>query len=115
MKYILVIMLMLSLNVSADYVKNTMAVCPDEETVLDMIHEYQVHDVSGDAFELEMWLMGHNCKIIDNKTPIEVLDYTGKKIGIIKLKLKKDGDIVFGQGKDVQIEQSGDKNTIYKF
>ena len=108
-------MLTLSLNLSADYVKNTMAVCPDEETVLDLIHEYDIGDVAGDALKLEMWLMGHGCKIIDKKTGIEVLDYTGKKTGIIKMKLKKEGDIVFGQGKDVQIEQSGDKNTIYKF
>ena len=115
MKYLFVMMFLVGTSVYADYVKNTMAVCPDEETVLELINEYEIGDVSGDALKLEMWLMGHNCKIIDNKTGIEVLDYTGKKTGIIKLKLKKEGDIVFGQGKDVQIEQSGDKNTIYRF
>ena len=108
-------MVLLGVSLSADYVKSTMAVCPDEDTVLELIHEYEVNDVKADAMKLEMWLMGHNCKIIDNKTPIQVLNYTGKKTGIIKMKLKTEGDIVFGQGKDVHIEQSGDKNTIYKF
>lgn len=109
------IMLMLSLNVSADYVKKTTAVCQDEKTILELSEKFVAEDVAKDALEMEMWLMGHNCKIIDKKTAIEVLDYTGKNTGVIKIKLKKSGAIVYGKGKGVQIEQPGNKNIIHKF
>jgi len=115
MKYILAIMLMLSLNVSADYVKKTMAVCDEEETVYALDSKFDAEKVKKDGVEMEMWLMSHNCKVIDKKTEITVLNYTGKKTGVVKIKLVKTGEVVFGQGKNVQIEQPGDKNTIYKF
>ena len=115
MKYILAIMLMLSLNVSADYVKKTMAVCDEEETVLELSSIAESERMAKNGLNAELWLMSHNCKVIDKKTEITVLDYTGKKTGVIKIKLVKTGEVVFGQGKNVQIEQPGDKNTIYKF
>jgi len=115
MRYILAIMLILSLDLSADYVKKTMAVCDEETSVLDLANKVEVQENLKDGLEMEMWLMSHNCKLIDNNTEIKVLDYTGKKTGVIKLKLVKTGEIVFGPGKAVQIEQPGDKNTILKF
>ena len=115
MKFILMFMMVLTLNLSADYVKKTMAVCADEDTMLELLVILDKKEVDTDALEQEMWLMSHNCQIIDKKTAIEVLDYTGKKTGIIKIKLKKKGEIVYGTGKAVQIEQPGDKNIILKF
>jgi len=115
MKYILAIMLMLSVNVYADYVKKTMAVCVEEKAILELDDHVEVKEIAKDGLELEMWLMSHNCKIIDKKTEITVLDYTGKKTGILKIKLVKTGEVVFGQGKSVEIEQPGNKNIIHKF
>jgi hypothetical protein len=115
MKYILVIVLILGLNVSADYVKKTVAVCADAKTV-EELHQYaQVHATDKDGLELELWLMSHNCKIIDKNTKIKVLEYTGKYKGVLKIKLKKTGEVVYGLNKGIQIEQPGQKNIILKF
>ena len=114
MRLTLIFLILLGLNLNADYVKKTTAVCDNENTLLELA-DYQKTIVSKDTLELEMWLMGHDCKIIDNKTKIQVLDYTGKITGILKIKLKKDNSIVYGLGRAIQIEQPGQKNIIYKF
>ncbi len=115
MKYILAILLMLNLSLSADYVKKTTAVCDAEETIYELDQKSEAKEVVKDGLEMEMWLMSHNCKVIDKNTEISVLDYTGKVQGVLKIKLVKTGEIVYVPGKAVQIEQPGDKNTIYKF
>ncbi len=115
MRYILAIMLILSLNVSADYVKKTMVICDEEKTVFELDTKVEAEEMRKDGVDMELWLMSHNCKVIDKNTEIKVLDYTGKKTGVIKLKLIKTGEIVFGPGKAVEIEQPGNKNIILKF
>lgn len=112
MRYVFVLAILLGINLSADYVKKTMAVCDEEATILELAQYSEANEAAKDAMQMEMWLTGHNCRIIDRKTEIEVLDYTGKITGIIKIKLKKSGDVVYGRGASVEIEQPGQKNII---
>jgi len=115
MKCIAIVTILLGTSLCADYLRETMAVC-DEATTLTQLQGYsKTHKVSKDSVEMEMWLMSHNCKVIDRKTEIEVLDYTGKKTEILKIKLKKTGAVVYGFNKGIQIEQPGQKNVIMKF
>ena len=66
-------------------------------------------------FEIEHWIMKNDCKVIDKNTQIEVLDYTGKKKVVLKVKLKESGEIMYALSKAIQIEQPGQKNVIHKF
>lgn len=115
MRFIAVLVVLFALGLHADRVKKTLAVCASEKSVVELAEYSKVHPVEEDALGMGLWLMKHDCKIIDNKTEIEVLDYTGKKKEIVKIRLKKTGDVVFGQSKGIQIEQPGQKNVIYKF
>jgi len=112
MKYTLTLLLLLGLSLNADYVKKTTAVCDDADTLLELAELSKQENMAAGSLELEMWLTGHNCKIIDRKTSVEILDYTGKATGIIKVKLKEENDVVYGLGKAFQIEQPGQKNII---
>ena len=40
---------------------------------------------------------------------------TGKNKEILKIRLKKTEEVVFGRSKGIEIEQPGQKNVIYKF
>ena len=110
-KFLPVLIILLGLNLSADYVKHTAVGCASPET----IQRIDGKKATLDASELELWLMKNNCKVIDKKTLIEVLDYSGKKQMNLKLKLKKTGEILYSQSKAIQIEQPGQKNIIHKF
>ena len=115
MRFALILMILLGLELSADRVKKTMSVCSEEATVLELMEYKEAKKMSEDGLNLELWLMSHNCKIIDKKTEVEVLDYTGKKKEIVKIMLKKTGEVVYGLSKAIEIEQPGQKNVIYKF
>lgn len=117
MKSIMILVVLFGLGLHADRVKKTVTVCSEEATITELREYAKTHSIDKvkGGVELELWLMSHNCKIIDNKTEIEVLDYTGKKNQILKIRLKKTGDIVYGMNKGIQIEQPGQKNVIYKF
>ena len=115
MKFLVVLVVIFGLGLHADRVKKTSTVCTSLESVVQLVEYTKVHPVSEDALGMELWLMNHECKIIDSKTEIEVLDYTGKKQEILKMRLKKTGEVVFGLSKGIQIEQPGQKNVIYKF
>jgi len=99
----------------ADRVKETAAVCMSAETIAELREYRDVQKHAKDSLDMELWLMKHDCKIIDKKTEIEVLDYTGKKKDVVKIQLKKTGEVVYGLSKAIQIEQPGQKNVIYKF
>jgi len=115
MRFVLILMMLFAIELSADRVKETMTVCAEESTVYELREYTEAKKMSEDSLNLELWLMGHECKIIDKKTEIEVLDYTGKKKEVVKIKLKKTGEVVFGLSKAIEIEQPGQKNVIYKF
>ena len=115
MRFALILMVLLGSVIWADRVKKTMSVCTEESTVHELMEYTEAKKMSEDGLSLELWLMGHGCKIIDSKTAIEVLDYTGKKKEVVKIKLKKTGEVVFGLSKAIEIEQPGQKNVIYKF
>ena len=115
MKYIAMLTILLTAGLYADYVKKTMAVCDEVQTVIELQEYRDTHKASKDAVEIELWLMSHNCRIIDRKTAIEVLDYTGKRENVLKIKLKATGAVVYGLNKGIQIEQPGQKNVIMKF
>jgi len=115
MRYTLLFTILLSLSLQADYVKKTIGVCSSEETLLELQEYAKEHMLEKGGLELEMWLMSHDCKIIDKHTKIEVLDYTGKRTEVLKVLLKKSGDIVYTINKGIQIEQPGQKNILYKF
>jgi hypothetical protein len=115
LKYILIVTILLGLNLNADYIKQTIAACNAEETVAQLQEYAKKHKIEKGDLELELWLMKHECQILDKKTKIEVLEYTGKKKEHVKLLLKESGDIVFAHHKGIQIEQPGQKNIIYKF
>jgi hypothetical protein len=103
------------INLCADRVKETAAVCMSAETIAELREYRDVQKHPKDSLDMELWLMKHDCKIIDKKTEIEVLDYTGKKKDIVKIQLKETGEVVYGLSKAIQIEQPGQKNVIYKF
>jgi len=115
MRYLLIIMVLFGLDLFADRVKETAAVCMSSETIAELREYRDVQKHAKDSLDMELWLMKHDCKIIDKKTEIEVLDYTGKKKDIVKIQLKKTGEVVYGLSKAIQIEQPGQKNVIYKF
>ena len=115
MKYALLLTLLLGLNVQADYIKKTIGACKEKATVLELKDYTKEHALEKGGLELELWLMNHECTVLDKKTQIEVLDYTGKKEEVLKILLKKTGDIVYSLNKGIQIEQPGQKNVIYKF
>jgi len=115
MKYGLMIMIVLGLGLQADYVKKTIAVCSNESAVEDLRKHSKDHLVEKGGLELELWLMNHDCKIIDKKTKITVLDYNGKKEYLLKVKLDKTGEVVYTLNKGIQVEQPGQKNVIFKF
>ena len=115
MKYTLILTILLGLNLNADYIKKTIAACAAEETISELQAYASEHKIEKGDLDLELWLMNHECQIIDKKTKIEVLGYTGEKSDVIKLLLKETGNIVFAPNKGVQIEQPGQKNIIYKF
>lgn len=115
MKTILIVMILLGLDLSADYVQKTIVVCASEKTFTEVLEYSKDHVMEKGGLDIELWLMNHECKIIDKKTEIEVLDYTGKTMEFLKLKLKKTGEIVYSRKHGVQIEQPGQKNVIYKF
>lgn len=115
MKITLLLSILLALSLQADYVKKTIGVCSSAETLLELEKYSKTHILEKGGLELEMWMMSHDCKIIDKKTKIEVLDYTGKRTEVLKVLLKKTGDIVYTLNKGIQIEQPGQKNVIYKF
>ncbi|PHR59434.1 MAG: hypothetical protein COA44_00380 [Arcobacter sp.] len=115
MKHILLLSILLALSLEADYVKKTIGVCSSQETLLELNEYSKTHLLEKGGLELELWLMSHDCKIIDKNTQVEVLDYTGKKTEILKVLLKKTGDIVYTLNKGIQIEQPGQDNIIYKF
>lgn len=115
MKYFLIIMIFFGMDLFADRVKETAAVCKTAETIAELREYRDVQKHAKDGLDMELWLMGHDCKVIDNKTEIEVLDYTGKQKDIVKMQLKDTGEVVYGLSKAIQIEQPGQKNVIYKF
>jgi len=114
MKYLL-LSILCALSLQADYVKETTGACAEEETLLELEEYAKTHFLKKGGLEIELWMISHDCKIIDRNTKIEVLDYTGKKTEILKILLKKTGDIVFTNNKNIQIEQPGQDNIIYKF
>ncbi|MDF1882081.1 hypothetical protein JHD50_12360 [Sulfurimonas sp. MAG313] len=115
MKYLLILTILCVLNLQADYVKKTTAVCKTKQMVIDL-REYSGASLEAkDPLELELWLLSHECKIITKKVAIEVLDYTGKEIEVIKIRLKKSGEVVYTYGQAIQIEQHGQNDIIYKF
>mgnify|MGYP000191405970 CR=1 FL=1 len=114
-KFTLILITLFGLELSADYVKNTAAACSSEETITALKEQIDTKKVALDGIEMELWLMKNDCKVIDKKTQIEVLDYTGKKKKILKIKLKKTGEVRYGLSKAIQIEQPGQKNVIHKF
>jgi hypothetical protein len=107
--------LFFGMGLFADRVKETAAVCSSAETMAQLREYREAKKLTNDSMDMELWLMGHNCKIIDKNTEIEVLDYTGKTKDILKIQLKKTGEVVYGLSKAIQIEQPGQKNIIYKF
>ncbi|HIC43924.1 MAG TPA: hypothetical protein EYO73_06425 [Sulfurimonas sp.] len=115
MKAILFLSILLTLGVHADYVKKTIGVCSSEETLIELKTYSKTHILEKGGIELEMWMMAHNCKIIDKNTKIQILDYTGKNSEVLKVLLKQTGDIVYTTNKGIQIEQPGQDNIIYKF
>lgn len=115
MKYILILTILLGLNLHADYIKKTIAACKAESTIVELQEYAKKHKIEKGDLELELWLMNHECQIIDKKTKIEVLGYTGKKSDVVKLLLKETRDVLYTHTKGVQIEQPGQKNVIYKF
>ena len=115
MRYFLMIMVFFGMDLCADRVIKTAAVCASAETVSQLREYREAHEGEEGGLDMELWLMSHDCKIIDKKTEIEVLDYTGKKKEIVKIQLKKTGEVVYGMSKAIQIEQPGQKNIIYKF
>ena len=114
-KFALILMTLFGLELSADYVKKTAIACSEEETIRTLNDSVDAKTIAQNGLEMELWLMKNNCKVIDKKTQIEVLDYTGKKQMILKIKLKKTGEVVYGRSKAIQIEQPGQKNIIHKF
>ena len=115
MRLTLLFTILFGLELFADYVKNTAAVCEDEKTVLELIERKKLKNSQLDGLEMELWLMNHGCKVIDKKTKIEVLDYTGVEKEVLKIRLQKSNEIVYGHSKAIQIEQPGQKNVIHKF
>ena len=115
MRYFLIIMVFFGINLFADRVIETAAVCTSAEMIAELREYRDVQKHAKDGLDMELWLMNHDCKVIDKKTEIEVLDYTGKKKEIVKIQLKKTGEVVFGLSKAIQVEQPGQKNVIYKF
>ncbi len=115
MKYIGIISLLLGLELSADYVKKTIAVCSDKDKVFELREFAKKENIDKGGVEVELWLMNHECRVIDNKTRIEVLEYKGKEQEVLKLLLKDSGDIVYAPNRGIQIEQPGQKDIIYKF
>ena len=115
MRYFLIIMVFFGMDLFADRVKETAAVCSSAETMSQLREHREANKDQKNGFDMELWLMSHDCKVIDKKTEIEVLDYTGKQKGIVKIQLKKTGEVVYGFSKAIQIEQPGQKNVIYKF
>ncbi len=115
MKTIWIVMILLGMDLYADRVKETAAVCSSAETMGQLREYREEKKLKNDSMDMELWLISHDCKIIDSKTEIEVLDYTGKTKEIVKIMLKKTGEVVFGLSKAIQIEQPGQKNIIYKF
>jgi len=115
MKFILLTSLLFTLTLQADYVKKTVGACASEEMFLELQEYSKEHVLEKGGLELEMWLMGHNCQVLTKKTAVEVLDYTGKKEEVLKVLLKKTGDVVYTTNKGIQIEQPGQKNILYKF
>jgi hypothetical protein len=108
-------MVFFGMNLLADRVKETAAVCMSAETIAELREYRDVQKHVKDSLDMELWLMSHDCKVIDKKTEIEVLDYTSKQKEIVKIQLKKTGEVVYGLSKAIQIEQPGQKNVIYKF
>lgn len=114
-KFTLILMTIFGLELSADYVKKTTAVCSEEETIRNLKDSIDAKKIAKDSLDMELWLMKNDCKIIDKKTQIEVLDYTGKEHVILKIMLKQTGEVVYTRSKAIQIEQPGQKNVIHKF
>ncbi len=115
MKYILGLLLCACFELNADYVKKTIAVCADEQTIEELELFTKDHAIEEGGMELEMWLIKHECKVIDKKTAVSVIGYTGKEHRVLKLLLKQSGEIVYAPSKGIQVEQPGQKNVIYKF
>lgn len=115
MKYFLMIIVFFAMTLFADRVKETAAVCTSAETIAELREYRDVQKHAKDSLDLELWLMKHDCKVIDKNTEIEVLDYTGKRKEILKIQLKRTGEVVYALSKAIQIEQPGQKNVIYKF
>ena len=76
MRYILAVMLILSLNVSADYVKKTMVICDEEKTVFELDTKVEAEKIRKGGVDMELWLMSHNCKVIDKNTEIKAIGKT---------------------------------------
>ena len=115
MKNFLWVFALLCFELNADYVKKTIAVCADAESI-EALHAFtKEHAIEKGGLELEMWLMQNDCKVIDKKTAIKVMNYTGETQRILKVLLKKSGEIVYTPNRGIQIEQPGQKNVIYKF
>ena len=114
MKTILILTLLLT-YIQADYIKKTIGVCKSKERMADLKTYAKEHILEKGGLEVELWLLNHECKIIDKNTKIDVLDYKGEEQEILKLRLKDSGEVVYSFNKGVQIEQPGQKNIIYKF
>jgi hypothetical protein len=115
MKLSLIFILLLGVNVYADYVKKTVAACSEAKTLNWFHSDPELAVLQQDAIAMELWLIKHDCKVIDRKTAIKVLDYVGKKKIMLKISLTKSGEIMYVLSKDVQIEQPGQDNIIHKF
>jgi len=107
--------LLLSLSLQADYIKETIGVCSEKEKLMELKEYTKEHLLQKGGLELEIWLISHNCKVLDKKVKIEVLDYTGKKEEILKVLLSKTKEVVYAHSTGIQIEQPGQKDIIYKF
>ena len=57
MKTILIVMILLGLDLSADYVQKTIVVCASDKTLAEVLEYSKDHMIEKGGLEIELWLM----------------------------------------------------------
>jgi len=109
MRYILIMVLILSALVQADQIKVKSLACTSIDTF-----EKIPPEVLEDELKLSLFAVANGCRSLSRKDAVTAIGYDprNEKALFVKILHKKSGETLYVRRKNLQIEQPGKKNQI---
>jgi len=110
MKYILLLLLILSVS-NADYMKKKTIACPSI-----MLLDKAPKDQGDSGMDIVLYTIANSCEIVSKRDKVEAIGYDPRNSKEIYQKIiyKRTGKELFILRNDIMVEQGGKKN-IFKF